>query len=138
MKKVITLTVLSVFVMCAAFCSVAGACSGTSNSVNAERYTYPGDGDDAYATTNGTQCGSGWGNHLEVGLVITYDANGDGIYEHRPKVSNAGTNVASVSVDDTCPSNTGIWADGTYTNLCNRCSPYPQVLCRNATARDTY
>ena len=76
MKRIIALTVLSSLILCFAISSISFACTGYNNYLSAERYAYPLDGDDAYAKTYGTSCGSSWSNALVATLEIKYEEDG--------------------------------------------------------------
>ena len=133
MRKTVALTLLSSLILCFALCSVSFACQGYNNYLSAERYSYPLDGDDAYAKTNGTSCGSSWSNTVSVSLTTYYQENGVNKWSNPVSSSKENNSVASVS--NTVPSDTGIMANSYHTNYCKVCSQY---LCNSLGATDYF
>ncbi|MDD3364996.1 MAG: hypothetical protein PHZ03_08460 [Syntrophomonas sp.] len=135
MRKTIALTLLSSLILCFALCSVSFACDTVNNYLSAEKYEYPGDGDDAYAKTNGTVCQqASWSNTLTVSLRIKYEDDAGNVYWTSP-VSSTKSNKSVASVSDTVTSNKGIMANSYHTNYCKRCSQY---LCNSLGKTDYF
>ncbi len=132
MKKLIVIVTMSLLVIGMVFSSVAFACSGTPTYyTSAERYSYPGDGDDAYAYTYALTCGDSWNNYLYSKVIISYRSNGNVVDTYGSTATENNTNVAVAS--DTCPSDSGAHAHGTHTFWCYNCGNPHKVLTNVAT-----
>ncbi|MDD4347275.1 MAG: hypothetical protein PHZ11_10455 [Desulfitobacteriaceae bacterium] len=143
MKRSIFILLLCLATLAVFLFGTAFACSTYKNTLSAKRSSYPLDGDDCYATTYGTQCGSTWNNYLSA-KVRPYYRDSQGNVVGGVTKTKAINNASSVQASSTCKGNTGVYAKSWHTNYCYQYGclttnkTRPQILCDNVVLIDNY